>query len=112
MIKGIGVDAVDLSRNKDNMNERFINRILSDDEINRYNSLKSDKRKLEYLAGRFAAKEAYSKALGTGIGKVTFKEIETAYHDNGQPYIKSNENTVHLSITHTDSVAIAYVVIE
>ena len=72
------------------------------------------KRKVEYLAGRFAAKEAYSKALGTGIGKaVSFQEIEILNAKTGQPVLTAPHHyQKHVSITHTNHDAYAVVILE
>ncbi|MFC0015124.1 MULTISPECIES: holo-ACP synthase [Allobacillus] len=118
MIKGIGVDIIELKRIEKIIQRkpRFLNRILSDAEMTLYNQLPSSKRKIEFLAGRFAAKEAYSKAEGTGIGvHHSFQSIEILRGASGQPLIyregKLKEN-VHLSISHSEAYAIAQVVIE
>ena len=70
MIKGIGIDITELGRIKKILERqpRFPERILTENEIERFEKLKGQ-RKIEYFAGRFAAKEAFSKANGTGIGK-------------------------------------------
>ena len=66
MIKGIGIDICQISRMKPDMNRR----ILSDSENIIYEEIKLDKRKIEFLAGRFAAKEAIYKALSGIKSKV------------------------------------------
>src|SRR5690625_5305151 len=78
MIKGIGIDIIELNRIEESVhkNERFIKRILTDKELDVYNHLQRKRRKLEFLAGRFAAKEAFAKATGRGIGKLSFQHIE------------------------------------
>lgn len=78
MIFGIGIDIVELHRIENMLSRqtRFPQRILTEAEYARFTQL-SDKRKIEFLAGRFAAKEAFSKAYGTGIGKeLSFQDIE------------------------------------
>ena len=77
-ITGLGMDAVELSRIEKIVAEpkTFLQKVLTPAELEKYNSLPT-KRKVEFLAGRFAAKEAYAKALGTGIGQhVSFQDIE------------------------------------
>ena len=72
MIHGIGIDLIEIDRIKDvyiKQSDKLIHRILTEQEQQKFNSFKNDKRKLEFLAGRFATKEAFSKALGTGLGK-------------------------------------------
>lgn len=71
------------------------------------------KRKIEYLAGRFATKEAFSKALGTGLGKtIAFHDIN-CYNDYlGKPCIDYSGFRVHVSITHTENYAMSQVLLE
>lgn len=78
MIYGIGLDITELKRiaAMAARQKRFAERILTPGELDQYHEL-SEKRKIEFLAGRFAAKEAFSKAFGTGIGKqLSFQDIE------------------------------------
>ncbi|MFU0789218.1 holo-ACP synthase [Virgibacillus proomii] len=117
MIKGIGIDIIELYRIKQNLerNCRFIERILTPKEREIYASLKTDKRKVEFVAGRFAAKEAFSKAAGTGIGKLSFQDMEVQILKSGAPhlYVKGFEQTnLFLSISHTREYAAAQVIIE
>ena len=84
-ILGIGVDLVETKRIASLINDKkFINRIFSKKEI--FNSKKKiDKKK--YFANRFAAKESFSKSLGTGIRKeINFKDIEIINDNVGKPY--------------------------
>ena len=115
MIKGIGIDIVELSR-IEKISEKqpnFIKRILTETEQNRYHEL-SEKRKIEFLAGRFSAKEAFVKACGTGISKEwSFTDIEVLNNDRGQPYIKSSlKENVFVTISHSEKYAVAQVIIE
>lgn len=109
MIKGIGVDIVDLDRiNPDS--EKFVKKILSDKEICIFQTLTSTKRKKEFLGGRFAGKEAYLKACGKGLGDISFKEIEILNASSGAPYMMDPEALI--SISHEKKYAVAYVIIE
>ncbi|WP_414045704.1 holo-ACP synthase [Macrococcus equi] len=111
MIKGIGTDIIEIERIKKAIqNPKLITRILHPQEIELFESFSSEKRRIEFLAGRFCVKEAYSKALGTGIGELGFNEICCLNDPNGKPYLKGLN--AHVSIAHSDTVAIAYVVIE
>jgi holo-[acyl-carrier protein] synthase len=118
MIKGIGIDIVELERIR-NLIERqpkFAMRILTEKERNTFNELQG-RRQVEFLAGRFAAKEAFAKASGTGIGKaLSFLDIEVETDDLGKPFIKkisaAESIRTHLSISHSDQYAVAQVVIE
>ncbi|MFW7420764.1 holo-ACP synthase [Vagococcus fluvialis] len=115
MIIGIGIDIVDLRRIKDIIknNPKFIDRVLTDNEKKVFESL-GEKRKVEYLGGRFACKEAFSKAYGTGIGKVRLLDIEILNEENGRPVITQSpfNGNVHVSISHTDDTGIAQIILE
>ncbi len=115
-ISGVGMDAIELRRVRQvqEHNSRFCERILTANELEIFHSLKNV-RQLEFLAGRFAAKEAYSKALGTGIGeKVSFLDIEVLWDDVGKPIVTKGpfKGQVHLSLSHTREMAFAYVIFE
>lgn len=115
-MEGIGIDIIEIKRiNKlmEEYGERFFQRILTENEINYCK--KFSKPELHF-AGRFASKEAYSKAIGTGIGKqFGWKDIEILNNDKGKPYIihlKENEFSkfrYEISISHTEEYACAVV---
>ena len=115
VIKGIGLDIVEIERIKclEERQPRFVNRVLTEKEQLAYQKLQG-RRKTEFLAGRFSAKEAFSKALGTGIGKdLSFQDMEIVYNANGKPcFAKPVHEGVHLSITHSSQYAAAQVIIE
>src|SRR5699024_1710112 len=117
MIKGIGIDMIELDRIQHSIqqNKRLAEKILTDTEKNFFNTLTNDRRKVEYLAGRFAAKEAFSKAVGHGIGKLSFKNMEVTTDTYGAPVMNvvgyENEN-IFISITHSRDYAVAQFVIE
>ncbi|MGX6971053.1 holo-ACP synthase [Vagococcus bubulae] len=115
MIIGIGIDAVELHRIEDiiDNNPKFITRVLTENEHNMFKNLKK-KRQVEFLGGRFACKEAFSKAYGTGIGKVGFQDIEVLAEESGQPIVHQSifNGRVHVSITHTDKEAFAQIILE
>ena len=116
MVVGIGLDLVELERIQrlDERSDAFRLRILTPCEQSKYESLQSSRRRLEFLAGRFAAKEDFSKALGTGIGaKCTFQQIEVLNDASGRPFLRFSEEDVagFVSITHTEQVAAAQVVL-
>ena len=77
MIVGHGIDIEELASIESAVtrHEGFAKRVLTAKEVERFNSLKG-RRQIEYLAGRWSAKEAFSKAMGTGIGKLTFQDLE------------------------------------
>lgn len=114
MIKGIGIDIIELSRIEEliNRQKKFVDRILTQNEKCRFDEL-PERRKVEFLAGRFAAKEAFAKAVGTGIGKdLSFLDIEIASNSLGKPCIVKPHAKAHLSISHSRDYGVAQVIIE
>ena len=129
MIIGIGSDIIKTARvirllklNR----QRFLQKIFTTLEINLLQNILNEKRLVGYIAKRFSAKEAFSKALGTGIGKhLSFKDIEILKDIRGKPYFKYGlsleifiqknygENIqIHLSMSDELDYAQAFVVIE
>lgn len=115
MIYGIGIDLIEIQRIETlyNRQQKFAKRILSVNELEKFHTFSNPKRQIEFLAGRFACKEAYSKALGTGLGKsIAFNDID-CFNDNlGKPCIEHEQYTVHVSITHTEDYAMSEVILE
>ena len=121
-ILGTGVDIVKNSRIKESLkNKNFISRIYTNSEISFSKKIKN---KTSYYAKRFAAKEAFAKALGTGMrSPVNFKSIEVIHDTLGKPKIKTvpeltflvksrNIKHCHLSISDEKNIAAAFVVLE
>jgi holo-[acyl-carrier-protein] synthase len=84
MIVRSGIDTIEISRLKEinpAIRARFIERVFTTNEIHQASN------RDEALSGLFAAKEAVSKALGTGIGHVSWREIEILHHPTGQPSV-------------------------
>ncbi|MCK4545189.1 holo-ACP synthase [candidate division WOR-3 bacterium] len=112
MIKGIGIDIIEIERIGNLINhygDRFLNRIFTKNEI-RYGKSKSN---FESFAGMFAAKEAFIKA--SCENNINFKDIEILHNQNKRPYYKvgldsPNEN-YYLSISHNKTNAIAFCII-
>ncbi len=122
-IYGLGTDIVDISRIKKllNKNKKFINRIFSVNEI-KYCESRSNK--IASYAKRFAAKEAFTKALGTGVSKgIFFNEISVNNNKDGAPFIELLGKTklivlslikkkkIYLSLSDEKKYALAMVVI-
>lgn len=116
MIKGIGIDLVDLKRLEIKADDRLIERILNSQEKALFDNITDKTAKLAFLGGRFAAKEAIFKAIGSGKGDTYYRDFAILKNDNGSPYVESErisaDEVFHISITHTDDHAIAYVIIE
>lgn len=122
MIKGIGIDIIEVSRIKEAIEkykDRFQNKIFTQEEINY--SLQFKGKEYVHLAARFAVKEAFSKAIGTGITQgFKFLEISTQNLESGEPILVLSGNTLekyqnfkfHISISHTETNAVAVVVME
>lgn len=120
MIFGIGIDVLEIDRITKIIenNERFLTKILGENELALCPANK--KRKSEFVAGRFAAKEAVAKALGTGIGQsLSWKDIEVLKEETGKPYVllknekwKEKNFKIHLSISHTRELVFAKVIVE
>jgi holo-[acyl-carrier protein] synthase len=122
LIIGVGIDIVEIRRIKDAMeaNSRFLEKIFTTTELE---YLKSRNLRPEYVAGRFAAKEAVAKALGTGFRGFEFKDIEIDRTTLGKPIVilkgkakliakKEGQYNIHLSISHGEDSAVAYAIFE
>lgn len=101
----LGIDIVEISRIKKlmNENENFLIKVFNEDEIER---IKKRKEPYERAGGIFAAKEAVAKALGTGIGKISFHDIKIKYNEDS-PYAEVFDMKFDLSISHERSYAVA-----
>ena len=110
---GIDIEALASIQNAVEKREGFVRRVLTDKEMERFSSLKG-RRQIEYLAGRWSAKEAFSKAMGTGIGKLGFQDLEVLNNERGAPYFSKSpfSGKVWLSISHTDQFVTASVILE
>lgn len=107
MIYGVGLDLVEIARIMDTVQRqpRFPERILSEQELERYHNYTTERRRIEFLAGRFAVKEAFSKALGTGIGKeITFKQIHCENDARGKPTIQMAKVTMYMFPLHIQNI--------
>jgi len=124
VIYGIGTDIVSIERIQNILNKNrdgFINRVLTEHEKALFAN-KADS--AAFCAKRFAAKEAFSKALGTGIGRiVSFQDLTVRSNEHGKPYFMPSEKLRlylqekgikhgHLSISDESQNALAFVVLE
>lgn len=125
VIVGVGVDIIEIDRVRkvyERKKTRFLNRVFTSEEIE---YIMAKKNPFPSMAARFSAKEAVSKALGTGIGgKVGFKDIIIENLSGGQPAIRKTcrlnnmlseleavTASIHLSLSHSRDYAVAYVII-
>ena len=124
MIVGIGTDVVSIERIAgvlERHGARFVDRILTADERKRYDRTRA---KASHLAKRWAAKEAFAKAIGTGIhAPFTWKSIGLGRDPKGKPLVvpspemakhlkKLGVTGAHVSLTDDAGVAVAFVVLE
>ncbi|MBY5033538.1 holo-ACP synthase [Streptococcus gallolyticus] len=115
MIVGHGIDLQEISAIEEAYlrRPRFAEKVLTIQELVRFETL-TGKRKMEYLAGRWAAKEAFSKAWGTGIGTLGFQDIEILNDEKGAPYINRSpfSGRIWLSISHSGNFVQASLILE
>jgi holo-[acyl-carrier protein] synthase len=120
LILGIGIDAVDIERFRKSLERTpsMHRRLFTESEL-AYVAPKADP--VPSLAARFASREAVMKAMGLGLGAFGFHDVWVDHRESGEPQLNvtgraaelASERgiaTWHLSITHTDQLAIAYVV--
>ena len=115
MNKGIGIDIVSIDRIKNAVNEhgdKFLDKIYTPAEV----KYCKNRKMLKYpeLAARFAAKEAYTKAIGTGMRGIHWKNIEILNEKSGKPYLNirgKKNNKAMVSLSHDQQNAIACVII-
>ena len=123
-VVGIGVDLVECARIQhsiDRFGDRFLRRVFTDGEVEYSKSMKFPAR---HLAARFAAKEAVSKAFGTGIGKsMGWREIDVRKKPSGEPFLvftggaeklaqERGVVSAFITLSHSDHHAIATIVLE
>ena len=122
MILGVGVDIVEIQRIKklyDKNPRRVLDRIYGDRERE---YIEAKKNPYPHLAARFCAKEAFSKAIGTGIGRIYMKDFQVVNDEFGSPRAlvggkakaileNMGGRNVHISLSHTREMAIAYVLV-
>ena len=116
MIVGIGTDIIEIDRVlKASENSSFLSKYFTEEEIILF------QKKKKSVAGNFAVKESVAKMLGTGVSGFSLKDIEVLRDEKGKPYVNLYNNTsnmakeqgidvIHVSMSDTDSCAIAYVV--
>jgi len=124
MILGAGIDLIEVARiasSFEKFGERFVNRILLPDEIA---YCLSHRKPAPFLAARFAAKEAISKAFGTGIGAALgWQDLEIRRKESGEPFVvlhgkgrdlfeARGAKSLHISLTHTENYAAVTAILE
>lgn len=122
MIAGVGIDLIEIEKIAASIgSEAFLRRVFTEAEIEECRSVTNS---AERFAGKFAAKEAFMKAVGRGIRQgVWFSQIEVLNEESGAPYVRvkgeiettlneSGVKKIHVSITHTKNTAAAVVILE
>jgi len=122
MIIGVGIDLIEVEKiEKDILSEFYLLKVFTEQEITECKSVINS---AERFAGKFAAKEAFMKAIARGIRQeVWFTQIEVLNNDKGRPYIQVtgeaqdslivlDVKNIHVSITHTRQHAAAVVIVE
>lgn len=124
MILGVGIDIIEVTRIRasvDRFGDRFLKRILLPAEIE---YCASNRVSAPHIAARFAAKEAVSKAFGTGIGRhLGWHDIEVLRRESGEPHIafhgpgqhlmqERGATVAHISLSHTEFYAAAVAILE
>lgn len=122
MIYGIGSDIAEVKRfEKWVKNPQMIDRFFNEREVSKGKNIFA---MCQHLAVRFAAKEAFSKALGTGLSGFELKDVYITKDENGKPFLnfqksainllkeRCGECRVHVSLSHEKGYALAFVVIE
>lgn len=126
MIYGIGTDIAEVKRfDKWIKNPELIERFFNKNEYFEGNLSQSTEAQKRHYASRFASKEAFSKALGTGFVDLTLKDFYVSKNEEGKPYFVFEENllkkikdrigknfNIQLSISHEKEYAVAFVIIE
>ncbi|MGL4796398.1 MAG: holo-ACP synthase [Paraclostridium sp.] len=120
-ILDIGIDIVEIDRIQEavNKNKRFLEKLFTEKEIKYFESKNF---RIETIAGNFAAKEAISKAIGTGIRNFNFIDIEVLRNDLGKPIVKTYNNLndmcidynvleIKVSISHSNKYAVANAIV-
>jgi holo-[acyl-carrier protein] synthase len=122
MIIGIGIDIVQIERMERWIdNPKLLNRYFHSEELLTISEKKTSI--AQTLAARFAAKEAFGKALGTGLTQIALKDIMILNRENGKPeiklsgsaqeaFIKSGASKAHVSLSHEKENAIAIIILE
>ena len=121
MILGIGTDIIEIDRIKAVIERTpsFLKKAFTENELELF---KSKGMRAETIAGNFAAKEAMSKALGTGFRGYSLKDFEILRDDLGKPIVNISKEAkekigykklnINVSISHNQSSAIAFVIVE
>ncbi len=106
----VGTDIVENKRIEKSINDNFISKVLTEKEISIYNK-KIGKKKIEFICGRFAAKEAIIKCL-SDYEIVNMLDIEIINNELGKPIVSIKNYNILLSISHENKYTIAFAILK
>ena len=110
-MNGVGIDIVEIDRIRKAIGRRsFVEKVLSEDEIARFDGF-PEHRQLEFIAGRFAAKEAIIKCLSDYEDPI-MKDLNITNNEKGKPEIEYKDYRIRLSISHERNYAVAIAILE
>lgn len=122
MILGIGIDLTEIKEIEESIqSEAFVRRVFTPAEMQ---AVERYRNKAEHLAGKFAVKEAFMKAIGAGIRQeVWFTQVEVLNDESGKPQVQVRGEAekrletlgakqIHVSISHSGGMAVAVVILE
>jgi holo-[acyl-carrier protein] synthase len=122
MIRGIGIDITEVEKIAKSLeSEAFQQKVFTSAELKTCSEIKN---KAECLAGKFAAKEAFMKAIGAGLRQgIWFIQIEVLSDESGKPTVRVNGEAakrledngakqIHISISHSGGLAVAVVILD
>lgn len=109
-MKAVGIDIVENERVRKALSESFLKKVLSREEIEYCRDFREN-RKVEFVAGRFACKEAIIKCL-SGYELPAFNELNIVNDENGRPYIRYRDYRILISISHEKNYSVATAILD
>ena len=109
-MKSVGIDIVENARVKKVMSDSFALKVLSKEEFERYQSF-NDNRKVEFLSGRFAVKEAIIKCL-SDYEKVIMSDLNVTNNESGKPEIIYKDYDLKISLSHEKNYSIGIAILD
>lgn len=115
MIVGHGIDLQEIAavEKATLRNAKFAEKVLTETELSLFKTF-SGRRQIEFLAGRWSAKEAFAKAYGSGIGRLRFHDMEVLANAKGAPYFSRSpfDGKIWVSLSHSANYVEASVILE
>lgn len=107
MLEKIGIDIVENKRI--NLREHFLNKVLTNNELEKYNQLSSKQAKIEFVAGRWAVKEAIIKTLSNNE-KIPMSSLDIGYDDQTPVILNKEFKNILISISHEKKYSVGMAV--